>query len=61
MIEEDNQMTKLRKYDRFLYGVSMIEQKVSKDVGNEITYYEVISKKENSVEYKPIYDVMEED
>jgi|GEM_PF-5165210 hypothetical protein len=39
----------------------MIEQKVSKDVGNEITYYEVISKKENSVEYKPIYDVMEED
>ena len=54
-------MKKLRKYDRFLYGKAMISQKESKEVGQEITYYEIIRNEGLNTEYKPIYDRLEKD
>jgi hypothetical protein len=54
-------MKYLRKYDRFLYGSSMISQKEGKDVGQEITYFEVIKNEGLNIEYKPIYDRLEKD
>lgn len=51
----------MRKYDRFLYGSSMIGQKESKEPGDPITYYEVVRVDGSNVEYKPIYDRMQKD
>lgn len=54
-------MKVLKKYDRFLYGPHMVEQKETKEVGQEITYFEVISNNGLNTEYKPIYDRLEKD
>jgi hypothetical protein len=45
----------------FLYGKSVINQKSTKDVGQEISYYKVVSKSQCGIEYAPVYDIMEED
>jgi len=47
--------------DKFLYGRSVILQKQNKIEGQEITYYEVINKSQNGIEYGPVYDYMEKD
>lgn len=60
-ITNESQMKLLKKYDRFLYGKSMVAQKESKDVGQEITYFEVIKNEGLNIEYKPIYDKLEKD
>ena len=60
-ITNESQMKGLRKYDRFLYGATMIEQKEAKDVGQEITYFEVIRNEGLNIEYKPVYDRLEKD
>ena len=39
----------------------MIAQKEGKEVGQEITYYEVIRNDGLNTEYKPIYDRLEKD
>jgi len=54
-------MLKLKKYDKFLYGKSMISQRESKLLGQQITYYEIISINGNNVEYKPVYDILEKE
>jgi hypothetical protein len=58
-IENEDEIYKLRKYDRFLYGNAMIEQKQTKEVGQQITYYEVVSVENNKIEYKPIFDIID--
>lgn len=60
-ITNESQMKNLRKYDRFLYGRSMIEQKEGKDIGQQITYYEVIKNEGLNIEYTPVYDVLQKD
>ena len=51
----------LNEGDRFLYGQKMIHQKEVRKVGDMVTYYLVISKKPNgNIEYKPVYDKLEE-
>ena len=37
--------------DKFLYGESLIDQKYDKEVGDTITYYEVVDKSENNIRY----------
>jgi len=49
----------LKFNDFFLLGEKVIEQKETKEVGQEITYYKLI-KKGKSVEYVAIYDTLEE-
>lgn len=45
--------------DRFLYGMSVRMQKQNKKDGEEICFYEVISKSNMGIEYVPIYDILE--
>lgn len=52
---------KLRIGEYFLYGKSVINQKSTKDVGQEISYYKVVGKSQCGIEYAPVYDIMEED
>jgi hypothetical protein len=57
----ESMMKRMRKYDRFLYGNAMINQKESKQIGQEITYFEIIKNDGLNTEYKPIYDILEKD
>jgi hypothetical protein len=59
VIENESDVFKLKKYDRFLFGNTMIEQLQSKEVGQQITFYEVISVEGKKIEYKPIYDIID--
>lgn len=58
-IEEEKDMDKLNVGDDFLYGKNVIAQKANKGVGESITYYRIVSKTDNGVEYTPIFDYME--
>ena len=58
-ITEEKEMDKLNVGDDFLYGTNVISQK-SKSVGESITYYRVIAKNKNGIEYTPIFDYMEQ-
>lgn len=60
-IEEEKDMDQLNIGDWFLYGRSLIAQKENKIVGQAISYYEIVDKSHNRVEYKPVFDYMEED
>ena len=60
-ITNESMMKKMRKYDRFLYGSAMIGQKDTKEIGQEITYFEIIRNDGLNTEYKPIYDKLEKD
>jgi hypothetical protein len=44
----------------FLDGESIIEQKVTKEIGNSITYYKVTNIKNGVISYTPIYDKLED-
>ena len=44
----------------FLMGEKVIEQRETKIPGQEITYYKLLNKEGKSVEYMPIYDILEE-
>lgn len=54
-------MSKLKIGDKFLYGKNIIAQKSLKEVGQPITFYEVIEKEGSKVIYMPIYETLEED
>jgi len=59
-LKDEDDVTKLKIGDRFLYGRSVIDQKQhDKNDGSTLTYFEVISKSQNGIEYIPIYDYME--
>lgn len=58
-ITEEKDMNKLEIGDDFLYGTNVIAQKANKSVGESITYYRVISKNKNGIEYTPMFDYME--
>lgn len=60
-IEKEKDMNDLQVGECFLYGKNIIAQKGVKEVGEPITYYQVINKTDNGVEYSPIYDYMEKD
>jgi hypothetical protein len=62
-IEEEKDMDQLNIGDWFLYGKSLIAQKENKIVGQAISYYEIVDvdKSHSRVEYKPVFDYMEED
>lgn len=59
IIEEEKDMNKLKIGDYFLYGENIINQLENKKEGQPITYYQVIEKRKNSVEYIPMYDYLE--
>ena len=59
-IEEDD-MSKLRINELFLAGDAVVAQLESKNVGDNITYYKVIKKQGNNIEYIPVFDILEED
>ena len=61
VIQEDDEkkMNRLDINDNFLYGKNVIGQIENKKVGDPITYYQIKNKIGNSVEYVPIYDIME--
>ena len=60
-IEDEREMDDLELGDFFLYGTSVVNQKQSKDIGQPISYYQVVEKKEGSVLYSPMFDTLEED
>lgn len=61
IIEEKN-MDDLQLHDYFLYGNSMISQKQTKKIGQEISYFEVIGKGGGGhIEYAPVFDTLEKD
>jgi hypothetical protein len=47
--------------DRFLYGINVRGQKQNKRDGEEVCYYQVISKSNAGIEYTPVFDVLEKD
>ena len=60
-INEDNDENKLKMNDIFLSGEATIAQLENKVIGDQITYYKIIKKGDRSVEYKIIFDILEED
>lgn len=54
-------MTGLKVGDKFLFGTKMVSQKEEKTVGDPISYYEVIAiSSQGNVEYKVVFDKLEE-
>ncbi len=45
--------------DCFLMGERVAEQKETKKIGDEISYYKILKKGKN-IEYIPLYDMLEE-
>lgn len=60
-IEKEEEMNELEPGDFFLYGKHVIAQKQNKTPGQEISYYQVVAKQGNSVEYTPVFDVLEKE
>lgn len=60
-ILEEKNMDELELGDFFLYGINTIGQKANKVVGDSITYFTVIDKKPNGIEYTPVFDYLERD
>ena len=61
-MEEEKDMNDLDIGEFFLYGKNVISQKQMKEVGQPISYYQVIEKNGVSgVSYTPVYDTLEED
>ncbi len=58
---KEEKIDELKIGDYFLYGNSVIGQKQNKTVGQSLSYFEVINKKNGSVEYAPVFDYMEKD
>ncbi len=58
-VETQEDFDGLELGDFFLYGKSVVAQKQSKTPGQEISYYQVISKQGSSIEYAPVFDVLE--
>jgi hypothetical protein len=56
--EDTADTSKLDVGDCFLYGSSVINQKHVKKDGDEICYYQVISKSEMGIEYTPVFDIL---
>lgn len=59
--ENEKKMRELNIGDHFLYGKSIVAQRENKKVGDAISYYEVIGKSHNGIEYTPVFDYMEKD
>jgi len=59
-LKEVTNIDKLEVGDLFLMGEWIIRQKETKVIGQEITYYKLLNKKGKSIEYIPIYDILEE-
>lgn len=54
-------MTGLKVGDKFLFGTKMVAQKEEKQIGEMITYYEVIGiSSQGNVEYSPRYERLKE-
>ena len=60
-LDDDMDMSGMKVGDKFLYGKNIISQKSSKEVGQPITYYEVIEKEGSNAVFMPIYDILQED
>jgi hypothetical protein len=58
--ENEQLIHKLLIGNIFLYGNRMIEQKEIKEVGQQISYYRVVDKKDNRIEYTTVFDKLEE-
>jgi pyruvate-formate lyase-activating enzyme len=58
---EDLVNVDLKVGDKFLYGTAMINQKDSKEIGQQIVYFEVIKAEGKNIEYTQIFDTLEED
>jgi len=59
-LREVENLDKIKVGEFFLMGDKVIEQKETKIIGQEITYYKLLKRKGKSVEYVPIYDTLEE-
>jgi len=59
-LREVEDLDKIKVGEFFLIGDKVIEQKETKFIGQEITYYKLLKRKGKSVEYVPIYDTLEE-
>jgi len=59
-LREVENLDKIKVGEFFLMGDKVIEQKETKFIGQEITYYKLLKRKGKSVEYVPIYDTLEE-
>ena len=60
VIEDISENNNLKIGDYFLYGSSMVNQKEAKQVGEEISYYMVLNKKNKNIEYTIKFDVLRE-
>ena len=60
-IVEESDMDELEEDDCFLYGTHVIGQKQIKVVGQSLSYFKIVSKTKNGVEYAPVFDYMEND
>ena len=58
-MQDDSLFYKLEENDNFLYGSKVIDQTNTKKIGDPITYYKVIKKKGNNIEYLMIFDILE--
>jgi hypothetical protein len=47
--------------EKFLYGPRMIDQLETKQIGEEVTYYQVLRISGKNVEYMPRFELLQED
>ena len=59
-IVEDMTTSKLKVGDKFLTGSNVIGQKENKKIGDQITYFEVISINNNNVRYIMKIEILKE-
>ena len=58
-MKDEDDLKKLEIGDKFLYGDRMVAQIETKIAGQEISMFEILNKKENSVEYVLVFDKLE--
>ena len=59
-ITDETNTEDMKVGDLFLMGTKVIEQRENKIIGDQITYYRLLNKKDKGIEYIAIYDRLEE-
>lgn len=60
-LEDQDDFSKMKEGDCFLYGWKMKAQTESKKVGQEVSFYKVLNVKGKNVEYLVNYAILEQE
>ena len=58
--ENEHEIHNLKIGEYFMMGNRMNQQKELKEIGQQISFYKVVNKKDNRIEYTTVFDVLKE-